>query len=361
MEVNIIIPAAGKSSRYNEGKPKWLRTHPNGKLMIEIAISGLVDKFEKVQVYLITTKEICDRFKVKEILGSLKLYDIKIIELKDQTHSSVETLLKAKDFINLESDFTIIKDSDNLVELEKYDLKNEYFTVGVDLNKFPVSRIQNKSFLVTNELGYVTDFVEKKIISETISVGTHGIKDIKLFYDYVSAIFEMNINAEKYVSNVISSMIYDGIEFKRIFATGYKDFGTQKEWNEEFILHSTYFIDFDGTLVKNKGKYGKNNWFNLSETPLEENLNLIRKLQCRGAEIIITTSRDDSLKNYIEEFLLKYKIKPKAILCNLNHSPRILINDFANTNPYPSCSAISFPRNEKLVKYFDYELYGLDM
>jgi hypothetical protein len=31
----LIIPAAGRSSRFSTNKPKWLLTHPHGKLMIE--------------------------------------------------------------------------------------------------------------------------------------------------------------------------------------------------------------------------------------------------------------------------------------------------------------------------------------
>ena len=34
-ETTLIIPAAGKSSRYPNMKPKWLLSHPTGKLMIE--------------------------------------------------------------------------------------------------------------------------------------------------------------------------------------------------------------------------------------------------------------------------------------------------------------------------------------
>ena len=30
-------------------------------------------------------------------------------------------------------------------------------------------------------------------------------------------------------------------------------------------------------------------------------------------------------------------------------------NDFANTNPYPSCNAISIPRNGNIEDYFQYD------
>ena len=39
----------------------------------------------------------------------------------------------------------------------------------------------------------------------------------------------------------------------------------------------------------------------------------------------------------------------------LNHSPRVIVNDFANTNPFPSCNAISMPRNGNIEDYFQYD------
>ena len=159
---------------------------------------------------------------------------------------------------------------------------------------------------------------------------------------------------ELYLSHVIANMIFEDIQFDVVLADDYIDFGTQNEWDNIFKQHATYFIDFDGTLVYNKGKYGDNNWFEKNDKPIINNIELVSDLQKNGATIIITTSRCNSLKNYIEKFLKKYNIVAKEIICDLNHSPRIIINDFANTNPYPSCEAINIPRNEDLTKYFNY-------
>ena len=103
-----------------------------------------------------------------------------------------------------------------------------------------------------------------------------------------------------------------------------------------------------------KGKYGDNNWFDKKDKPIINNLRLVSELQKKGATIIITTSRCSSLKKYIADFLKEFEITPMEIICDLNHSPRTIINDFANTNPYPSCEAINIPRNEDLTKFFNY-------
>ncbi len=44
-------------------------------------------------------------------------------------------------------------------------------------------------------------------------------------------------------------------------------------------------------------------------------------------------------------------IKPYAMVMGLNHAPRVLVNDFAPSNPYPSARAISFPRDSNLGQY----------
>ena len=36
----LLIPCAGKSNRFPNMKPKWMLTHPDGKLMIEKYLTG---------------------------------------------------------------------------------------------------------------------------------------------------------------------------------------------------------------------------------------------------------------------------------------------------------------------------------
>ena len=114
--------------------------------------------------------------------------------------------------------------------------------------------------------------------------------------------------------------------------------------------HQKFFIDVDGVILKNSGQYGSVNWSNNFEE-LKENCNEIINLQKLGNQIIITTSRPESYRKSLEQILNNIGIKPYAILMGLNHSTRIIINDFAPTNPYPSAVAISLPRNNLIKDY----------
>ena len=45
----LIIPCAGKSSRFPNMKPKYMLTHPDGKLMIEKAMENInLEVFNRV-------------------------------------------------------------------------------------------------------------------------------------------------------------------------------------------------------------------------------------------------------------------------------------------------------------------------
>ena len=54
--MKILLPVAGKSSRYPGMRPKWLLTLPEGRLMVEKALSGINMEFVD-EVVLIMLEE----------------------------------------------------------------------------------------------------------------------------------------------------------------------------------------------------------------------------------------------------------------------------------------------------------------
>ena len=67
----LIIPAAGKSSRFPGIRPKWMLTHPNGNLMIVESISGLeLNKYSQIIITILEEHEkqyaeICFKKEIK--------------------------------------------------------------------------------------------------------------------------------------------------------------------------------------------------------------------------------------------------------------------------------------------------------
>jgi hypothetical protein len=81
-------------------------------------------------------------------------------------------------------------------------------------------------------------------------------------------------------------------------------------------------------------------------------MKIIKKLHNNGSQIGITSSSSSLENEYIRDFLLKFNIRAYEIICDLNHSERVIINNFFDTNKYPIASAINLPRNGDLSKYF---------
>lgn len=352
----LLIPCAGKSSRFPNMRPKWLLTHPDGKLMVQKAIEK-IDLTQFDQVVFTIVKEHDLRYDASLILrqaleSSLQNLNIKMVicVLENFTSSPSETIYQTAQKIGLKG-LVVVKDSDNVVGLEGVEFKYNS-VVGLNINKVKdVSNLPGKSFLIVNEQALLLDIVEKEIVSPLICLGVYVFNDISDFCNAYNELSKFKLDGELYVSNVISYLIAKkNLIFQFIETLHYKDFGTFAEWKDEQLRNTTYFIDFDGVLIKNSGNFGKINWSN-QRTLLMKNCDTVRKLQERGAQIVITTSRPKNFEELIYELLSTVGIKPKFIITGLNHAPRVLINDFAPSNPFPSARAISLPRDGEICDY----------
>ena len=130
--ITLIIPCAGKSSRYPDIRPKWLFTHPDGKLMLEKSITPFLNnKKIKNKIITITNKiEDLQKQKIfkgiffKNIFKILKDHNWKTIE-KSSSHGdlSLENIIIKKKIIKF------IDLSDNFVSSYKLDISKLIFDI----------------------------------------------------------------------------------------------------------------------------------------------------------------------------------------------------------------------------------------
>lgn len=270
MTNTLLIPCGGKSSRFPNMKPKYMLTHPDGKLMIEKAMEGLnLKNFDRIIITLI--KEHLEKYDSKLILEQAFNYNknlkdkVKFCILDDFTKSASETVALTIKKMNIIGGL-IIKDRDNMVKLS-LSVKTKNAVVGYNLKKCPnITNILGKSYLITDKKSNIQNIIEKHIVSETICTGVYCFEDAKLFLDAYNYILKQEIKGEMFISNIISFLLLNkNVPFKHIEATAYQDWGTIKEWKEVQKKCRTYFIDMDGVILKNCGKHGKVNWHNNSE------------------------------------------------------------------------------------------------
>mgnify|MGYP003150087410 FL=1 len=350
-DITLIVPAAGKSSRFPGMRPKWMLTHPDGNMMIEKVLKEFeYDKYKNT--YVVTLREHCDKFEADLVLEQAFGNSVSVIILEQETSSCPETVLRAIEAANLKGRI-IIKDTDCLVATESIIDKN--FVVGMRIDeRSTVKKIQNKSFIVKNDDNLIQDIVEKSIVSDNICLGVYCLT-VEQFIESYNEIVDSGVlldNKELYVSHIISHLLINRkVAFQFVDAKNYVDWGTLKEWQEERDRFNTYIFDIDGVMLINYGKYGSKNWSNTFE-PIKENFDLVKKLSDQGSEIIFMTSRTDEYLEFFKTFLKENEIRYKTIISGCNHGKRIIVNDFASTNPYPSCSSISIERNGNLKNLF---------
>jgi hypothetical protein len=354
--MNLIIPMGGKSSRFPDLKPKWMLTHPAGKFMVLEAISGLnLEDFTKIYFIYLNEHETTHHFLkgFTEELEEIGLLDkTEFVVLDEATKDQPETIYKAIKQASISGPI-FIKDSDNRFNY-KYTGNNA--VCYADLNNVGLIKPHNKSYIQVNSESTILNIIEKKVISSFFCVGGYGFEDVS---HYVNAYDNLGIENELYVSNIIYHNILQEMVFKAEKVENYSDWGTIEDWDRFKRSYGTLFVDLDGTLVMNSSWHFPP--YVGESAPLNSNVDIIRKLQQSGKfEIIITTARPEKYREITENQLATLGISYKYLLMGLNHSKRIIINDYGKSNPYKSCDAINLKRNTDDLKEILRESLGID-
>ena len=339
--MNLIIPAAGSSTRFPNLKPKWLLTHPNGNLMVAEAIRGLkMPGLERI--YLTILSEHVEKFKImdgiKKQFEQIGLGDkLTVIQLDKPTRSQPETVARAIEIEKITGPICI-KDSDNYFRLE---VPSQNFVSVVNLNHVGFVNPSNKSYAAVNENNLVTNIAEKQVISHFFCCGAYGFESATEYLKYFHALAHLD---NLYVSHIIYQMILENKAFPALVCSDYSDWGTLKDWNRYKAQFGTLFIDLDGTLVGNSGGYFDPVWG--STKAIKENVAIINRLYRSGkVQIVITTSRREEARQLTLDQLKREGIEYHQIVFGMNHGKRIVINDYAPTNPFKSCDALNIARN----------------
>ena len=341
---------AGRSSRFPNMRPKWMLTHPmTNRFMVTESILGLnLDFFDNI--WFICLQEHEDKYQfMKGLVSELDEVGLRsksnIVLLPEQTESQSETVYTFLSGYDLDG-FIFIKDSDGFY---RCDVEERNQVAYFDLNDMDDINARTKSYVDLDVNNVVTNIVEKKVISSTFSSGGYGFADAKEFCKTFEKLQDMD--GECYISHIIFEMMLSGSTFYGTKTTDFKDWGTLDAWNKYKSQYKCLFVDIDGTLVTNSSHHFPP--YVGSGESIEDNIDLLAELHEQGkAKIVLTTSRPERLRQLTLQELQIKGIPYDELVMGLPHCQRIIINDFAKSNPYPSCSAINIPRNENNLKEF---------
>ena len=348
--MKLLLPVAGRSSRFPGLRPKWLITLPNGQLMIERSLSGLrLENINEIVIIMLSEhKKYINPNQIKDLISDIVSSEIKIniFELDKQTISQPETIASYLKSSNEDFSF-FVKDCDNYFEFTP---KPDNVVSFVELSSLNLVAASAKSYIRFNKFNEIELIAEKSVISDKFCCGGYGFKSSKNFlenYNFLGG----GSNQDLYVSHIIQRGILSGDTFYAYEANKYEDYGTSQEYFEYIKDVRSIFCDFDGVLVINSSKFASPPW---QYKPNNDNLKSISNYLKKSpfSKLIITTSRPKNQKQNIIDFLRSFEIECIDVITDLPHASRVLINDFSNSNPYPTSQAINLVRNStNLVDY----------
>lgn len=338
--MDIIIPCAGLSTRFPNMRPKYLLVDYLGRRMIELAANPYLGK---VRLHAVILHQHEERYRVRDLFSKVFGEAVNVIILPNPTSGPAETIYRAIESIGLDdvSPF-MVHDCDSVFSHEEISIGNHIYVDSL-ANHPELRTPANKSYVEINDQGIVISVMEKKIISDMFCVGGYQFKSASEYREAYDDLIESSIG-EIYISSIIDHLISTGSVFTTKQVHGYVDLGTKEDW-ERFNDKPTIFCDIDGTIVHNQSEYGENGY---GTTPriLENNVETLKRARARGCQIIFTTTRKSKWRMVTSKLLSDLGFEDCQLIMDLHHAKRIVVNDHAPTNPYPSALAINLKRDD---------------
>jgi len=332
------MPCAGLSTRFPEMRPKYLLTDYSGEMMLKKAAKNFIGHYN---ITVILLRQHVEKFDALRKVSEAFDGNVRVVVLEFPTSGPAETVYRGivEGKINLDSTI-LIKDCDGFYDGPVCEGNVVYVSKLSDNPN--IRNAPAKSYTIANEQGIVSTVVEKRIVSNHFCAGGYQFERAQDFIDTFSSLWSKH-DGEPFVSNVIDKMIANGKVFGELCVTNFIDVGTAEDWFE-YNDKPTYFCDIDGTIVKSKDDY-----YATSE-PIEHNIRALHNKKKLGCKIVFCTARNKKYFTVTRALLDQLGFQDCELIMEVNHSRRVVINDFAKTNPYPSAVAINIPRDSENLK-----------
>lgn len=332
--MEIIVPAAGLSTRFPEMKPKYLLYDYKGELMLHNAIRPFLGNY-KINIGIL--KEHDEKYQATEFLKYEFGDQINVIILDKPTKGPADTVYQILNKCDIVDSPILIKDCDSFFE---HEVDNGNYVCVSNISQHEVlKKLYSKSFTIANEHDIITDIVEKQVVSDTFCVGGYKFASSSQFKQTFQSI---NFEREVFVSDIIALMLNAGEIFVNKPVTNYTDVGTAQDWFE-YNDRPVIFCDIDGTIVKAQSRLDLE--ARKPFVPLENNIKRMLQQQAKGAQIIFVTAREPQYRSETRQMLYDLGFMSFGYLDGLQNSSRILINDYNNSNPHPRAIAINIKRD----------------
>lgn len=333
--MEIIVPAAGLSTRFPDMKPKYLLYDYKGDMMLMNALRAYRQRGYRIHLGIL--KEHQDKYNVIEQIQHEWCDNIIYNIIDKPTRGPADTVYQIIKQSGIHTSEIFIKDCDSYFE---HDFTEGNYVCVSNVSQHEVlKKLSSKSFTIANNNGIITDIVEKEVVSNTFCVGGYKFSSAML---YKQAFESLTTEREVFVSDVIGRCIHDMQIFTEKHVTNYVDVGTAQDWFEHND-RPVIFCDIDGTIIQAQSRLDLE--AKKPVVPLPNNIKRLLELQAKGAQFIFVTAREPQYRAETRQMLYELGFMSFTLIEGLQNSRRILINDYNNANPYPRATAINIKRD----------------
>ena len=339
--MEIIMPAAGLSTRFPNMRPKYILADFQGKYMFERSLESFIGKHN---ITIGILKEHNDQYNTSEYIKNEYGDAIQVVILEQRTTGPADTVYQILKQAGLTTEEFLIKDCDSFFNHDYQE--GNYVCVSNIKDHEILKRLASKSFIVSNDQGIITSIIEKQVVSDKFCVGGYKFESADMFMSAFEKLKDAHVK-EIFVSHIIEECLNDGEIFKESSVTNYVDVGTAEEWFE-YNDKAVIFCDVDGTIIKAQSR------LEIGQSPvvLEKNIKRIKELIANGSEIIFTTARHTNTHAITEQMLTALGFVDFKLISGLPNTKRILINDYNEANPYPRAVAVNIKRDQDNLRDF---------
>ncbi|MEO8301243.1 MAG: hypothetical protein ABI608_05590 [Rhizomicrobium sp.] len=341
MSRTLLLPCAGKSTRYPGTRPKWMLTLPQGDLALARAAASLPsDAYDRTIIAVRGEHE--TKYQATALLRRVFGDGIEVLVLDRDTRGPAETVAEMIRRAGVTGAFAV-KDADSFFDMAP--VPSGSFVAVTDVRTAPqMNNVGAKSFAVVNENGLIVEMIEKSLASNFVNVGLYGFDSAEAYLTSFDAIAAGSGGSEIFVSHVMNHGIAQGMVVTPHFVSGLIDVGTLEDWRRHVRPRGTIITDLDGVVFQNHSKYFPPFWTE-ADKPIDDNVATLLHWQEQGAQLVFMTARPEEFRAKTQKALAELGLKAHALIMDCHHGRRFLVNDHAASNPYPAAVAVSTERN----------------
>lgn len=216
---SLIVPAAADTSAELAHMPYIFTPDNEGVLLCVKSILGLnLDTFDAI--YFVILRKHAESFDVDAILQlqfrRLGLDKARIVIIDTPTSTQAETIVRTIEQEDITGSI-FIKDADGFFQATVYP---ENGVAVYPLEKLDLVDPRNKSYVAVDDMQYITNIIEKRVVSHLFNAGGYCFEDVNDFRNVYNRYCHLG---HVYLSHLIYAMLLKHVQFRPIEVLEYSD------------------------------------------------------------------------------------------------------------------------------------------